>query len=130
MGLGNVRYSRLQRTRLSSHPAQLPVFRRPATLRPHSILPTILALSQMLLIQEAFYEQYAVQRVVIPSRCPCRLLLAQREAAQIIGRCLRLVACREKGAAVSLQEPNPRLDIAGVPQVTVNRELSTKEGRA
>jgi hypothetical protein len=56
MGLGNVRYSRLQRTRLSSHPGELLVFRRPASLRP-PILPTILALSQILLIQEAIYEQ-------------------------------------------------------------------------
>jgi hypothetical protein len=60
MGLGNVRYARLQRTRLSSHPGQLLVFRRPASLRAHSILPTILALSQILLIQEAIYEQIVI----------------------------------------------------------------------
>ena len=35
--------------------------------------------------------------------------------------------CKE-GSFVSLQKPNPRLDIAGVTQIAVNRELGTQEG--
>jgi hypothetical protein len=58
------------------------------------------------------------------------LRVPQRKAAQIISRCLRLAARGEKGAAVSLQKPNPGLDIASVAQITVNRELGAQEGRA
>jgi hypothetical protein len=49
-----------------------------------------------------------------PSRRDCRGP-GQSQAAQIVGCDLRLVACSEKGAAVSLQKPNPGLDVAGVP---------------
>jgi hypothetical protein len=53
------------------------------------------------------------------SGCHFRLLVAQRKAAQIVRGCLRLAACGEKGATVSLQEANPGLDIAGMPQLAV-----------
>ncbi len=56
--------------------------------------------------------------------------LRKSQAPKIVGRGLRLVACGEKGAAISLQEPNPRLDITGVSQIAVDRELGAQEGCA
>src|SRR6516165_2007951 len=54
-----------------------------------------------------------------PSCCGCGLLIAQREPAQIIGGSLGLACCCEEGPFVGLQEPNPRRDITGMPQVAV-----------
>jgi hypothetical protein len=58
------------------------------------------------------------------------LLVAQRKTAQITSGGLRLVARCKECSFVSLQKPNPGLDIAGVAQITVNRELGAQEGRA
>ena len=51
--------------------------------------------------------------------------LGKGQLPQIISGGLRLAACREEGAAVGLQEADPCLDIAGVAQIAVNRELGT-----
>jgi hypothetical protein len=48
------------------------------------------------------------------SRCPCRLIVPKRKAAQIISSGLCLVARCKECPFVSLQKPNPRLDIASV----------------
>jgi hypothetical protein len=37
---------------------------------------------------------------------------------------LRFAGCREEGASVGLQEANPALNLSGVAQIAVNRELS------
>jgi hypothetical protein len=62
-------------------------------------------------------------RSVTHSRCPCRLLVPKRKATQEIGRSLRLAARCKECPIVSLQKPNPGLDIAGVALIAINREL-------
>jgi hypothetical protein len=55
-----------------------------------------------------------------PTSCRhCRLLVPKREAAQIISGGLRLAACREKGAAVGLEQANPGLDVARMAQFAI-----------
>jgi hypothetical protein len=66
----------------------------------------------------------------VGDHCPCGRGLGQGQAAQVVGGGLRLAACCEKSAAVGLQETDPGLDVAGVAQVTVNRELGAEERRA
>ena len=51
----------------------------------------------------------------------------KRQAAQEVRSGLRLAACREESASVGLQKANPVLNISGVPQITVNRELGAQK---
>jgi len=66
---------------------------------------------------------------LMPSGCDFRGL-GKRKSAQVISGCLGLIARGEKGAVVSPQEPNPGLDVAGVSQIAVDRELGTQKGGA
>jgi hypothetical protein len=72
-----------------------------------------------------FYEQSPP----VPSRRDFRGL-GKGQAPKTVGGGLRLAARCKECSFVSLQKPNPGSDIAGVAQITVNRELGAQEGRA
>jgi hypothetical protein len=86
---------------------------------------------------EPHIEPFKPYSVMCFSHCPYsphsrrdRRLVAQCKPAQIVSGGLRPAACREKGAAIMLQEANPGLDIAGMPHIAVDREFGGEEGRA
>jgi hypothetical protein len=67
---------------------------------------------------------------MLASRRHCRRGISQGQTPEEVRGSLRLAACGEERPRVRLEQPDPRRDVARVPEIAVNRELSAQEPRA